>query len=38
MKKVSLEELKERIKIRYPEEEFLVIEYDSLGKTRKITM
>mgnify|MGYP004661083379 CR=1 FL=1 len=36
MKKVSLEELKERIKTRYPEEEFLVIEYDSLGKPGKL--
>lgn len=36
MKKISLDELKTRIKIRFPEEEFKVLEYESLGKPGKI--
>ena len=32
MKKVSLEEYERRIKERFPEESFTIIEYQSLGK------
>ena len=36
MKKLSIDEIKQRIKIRFPDENFTIIEYTSLGKPLKI--
>lgn len=36
MKKITLEEVKERIKKRFPEEKFEIVEYSSFGAPGKI--